>query len=604
MAENRSEKFDSITEQIREEKANKKAPIKFQLQLNEEQKAAKEIILNTTVSILSGQAGSGKTLLACNVALDMLFKKQVKKIVVTRPTVSREEIGFLPGDLKDKMQPWMQPIYSNFYQLYNKDKIDGIIKDETVEIVPVAFMRGRAQPLHSKVLTPEGWKEMGSLQVGEEVIGRNGKPCKITGVFPQGTEQVYKISFTDGSSVLASGNHLWEVTDTNKPLIKSKIVKSTLELKEQIFQPGTNKKKWSLPMVEAVDFKEKQLTLSPYLLGLLLGDGCIRAGISFCSADTELIDKVQELLPEGTVIKKRVGSLYDYGIGKVVRSSHAKNNLYNLLDELELIGTSSLTKFIPGVYLLGSIQQRLDLLRGLMDTDGSIFSGGAHTKRKTSSVAHYYTISDKLAEGVKFLVESLGGTVKVSLNKIAGTVDKYGRNYNHDCYNLSIRMPEAFNPFSLERKASLFEVREKPSRRIVSIEEYSFEETQCISVSAEDSLYITDNCQVTHNTFLDSIVIVDEAQNCTNEQMSMIISRLGVRSKMIICGDTAQVDLKYKNESGFRFLLTVSKKVKDVETIMLKTNHRHPVVEAMLAQYEELFDVEETRKKSKELLHN
>ena len=80
------------------------------------------------------KAGSGKTLLACNVALDMLFKKQVKKIVVTRPTVSREEIGFLPGDLKDKMQPWMQPIYSNFYQLYNKDKIDGIIKDETVEV--------------------------------------------------------------------------------------------------------------------------------------------------------------------------------------------------------------------------------------------------------------------------------------------------------------------------------------------------------------------------------------------------------------------------------------------------------------------------------------
>lgn len=143
MAENRSARHVELTQHIEDEKANKKGPIKFQLQLNEEQKQAKEIILSNTITVLSGSAGSGKTLLACQVALDLLFKKQVKKIIITRPTVSKEEIGFLPGDLKDKMQPWMQPIYANFYQLYNKEKIDGIIKDELVEIVPLAFMRGR-----------------------------------------------------------------------------------------------------------------------------------------------------------------------------------------------------------------------------------------------------------------------------------------------------------------------------------------------------------------------------------------------------------------------------------------------------------------------------
>lgn len=143
MGENKSAKHVEITRQIEDEKADKKGPIKFQLQLNEEQKSAKEVILNNTITVLSGQAGSGKTLLACQVALDLLFKKQVKKIVITRPTVSKEEIGFLPGDLNQKMEPWMQPIYSNFYQLYNKDKINGVIKDELVEIVPLAFMRGR-----------------------------------------------------------------------------------------------------------------------------------------------------------------------------------------------------------------------------------------------------------------------------------------------------------------------------------------------------------------------------------------------------------------------------------------------------------------------------
>jgi phosphate starvation-inducible PhoH-like protein len=144
MGENVSNKNKELTEKIKEEIIEKpKGPIKFQIQLNEEQKEAKEKILNNAITILSGKAGSGKTLLACQVALDMLFKKTVHKIIITRPTVSKEEIGFLPGDLREKMEPWMQPVYSNFYQLYNKEKIDKILENGQVEIVPLAFMRGR-----------------------------------------------------------------------------------------------------------------------------------------------------------------------------------------------------------------------------------------------------------------------------------------------------------------------------------------------------------------------------------------------------------------------------------------------------------------------------
>ena len=120
-----------------------KNPIKFNIQLNEEQKIAKEQILNNTVSILAGKAGSGKTLLACQVALDGLFRRQYEKIIITRPTVSKEEIGFLPGDLHQKMDPWVQPIYQNMYTLYGKERVDPFIKDGKIEIVPVAFMRGR-----------------------------------------------------------------------------------------------------------------------------------------------------------------------------------------------------------------------------------------------------------------------------------------------------------------------------------------------------------------------------------------------------------------------------------------------------------------------------
>ena len=120
-----------------------KNPIKFHIQLNPEQKVAKQTILDNTITLLAGSAGSGKTLLACNVALDGLFNKQYDKIIITRPTVSKEDIGFLPGDMREKMDPWVQPIYQNFYTLYGKEKMEKYLENGQIEIVPVSFMRGR-----------------------------------------------------------------------------------------------------------------------------------------------------------------------------------------------------------------------------------------------------------------------------------------------------------------------------------------------------------------------------------------------------------------------------------------------------------------------------
>ena len=129
--------------EIFREKKVVKNPIKFKIQLNEEQKEAKQLILDNTITLLAGQAGSGKTLLACQVALDGLLRRIYTKIIITRPTVSKEEIGFLPGDLREKMDPWVQPIYQNFFQLYDKAKVEKLIEDGKIEIVPVSFMRGR-----------------------------------------------------------------------------------------------------------------------------------------------------------------------------------------------------------------------------------------------------------------------------------------------------------------------------------------------------------------------------------------------------------------------------------------------------------------------------
>ena len=157
-------------------KRKPKGPIKFKLDLNEEQKEAKQVILTNPVVLLKGMAGSGKTLLACQITLDLAFKKEIEKIIITRPTVSKEEIGFLPGDLKEKMDPWLAPIYSNLYLLYDKDKIDKMVQDTQIEIVPFAFMRGRTFP-NAFVIVDECQNI--THQQTEMMLGRLGKGGKI-----------------------------------------------------------------------------------------------------------------------------------------------------------------------------------------------------------------------------------------------------------------------------------------------------------------------------------------------------------------------------------------------------------------------------------------
>lgn len=117
--------------------------IKFSISLNEEQKQAKSVILENSISYIAGKAGSGKTLLCAQIALDLVFKKKVKHIIITRPAVEAgEKLGFLPGGLEDKLDPYMQAIYKNFYVLYNKAKIDKMIQEGVIQIQPFAYMRG------------------------------------------------------------------------------------------------------------------------------------------------------------------------------------------------------------------------------------------------------------------------------------------------------------------------------------------------------------------------------------------------------------------------------------------------------------------------------
>jgi phosphate starvation-inducible PhoH-like protein len=179
--------MDPVTEKLRNSQKRKpKNEIKFNISLNEEQKAAKADILSHTVSLLKGQAGSGKTLLACQIALDMFFNRQIEKIIITRPNVaSADEIGFLPGSMKEKMDPWLAPIYANLYMLYSKQTIDKMVENQEIEIVPFAFVRGRTF-VNAVVIVDEA-QNVNSNQT-EMIVGRLGLDSKM--IFCGDTSQI------------------------------------------------------------------------------------------------------------------------------------------------------------------------------------------------------------------------------------------------------------------------------------------------------------------------------------------------------------------------------------------------------------------------------
>ena len=179
--------MEPVTEKLSNiDKRKPKGAVKFNITLNEEQKSAKAEILENTVTLLKGQAGSGKTLLACQIVLDLFFTRQIEKIIITRPNVaSADDIGYLPGSMKEKMDPWLAPIYANLYMLYNKPHIDKLVENQDIEILPFAFVRGRTF-VNSCVIVDEA-QNVNNNQT-EMIVGRLGLNSKM--IFCGDTSQI------------------------------------------------------------------------------------------------------------------------------------------------------------------------------------------------------------------------------------------------------------------------------------------------------------------------------------------------------------------------------------------------------------------------------
>jgi phosphate starvation-inducible PhoH-like protein len=121
-----------------------KNEIKYQITLNEEQKEVKRLILENQIVVITGRAGCGKSLVSAQTALDFIFKKQFEKILITRAAVEvGHSLGFLPGSLDEKFNPYLEAFQENLIKCYNKLKIEELIKDEKIQALPVQFIRGK-----------------------------------------------------------------------------------------------------------------------------------------------------------------------------------------------------------------------------------------------------------------------------------------------------------------------------------------------------------------------------------------------------------------------------------------------------------------------------
>jgi phosphate starvation-inducible PhoH-like protein len=558
------------------------------------QKRYVDAIDKHTIVFAIGPAGTGKTYLAMAKAVKALQAKEYNRIILTRPAVEAgERLGFLPGTLYEKIDPYLRPLYDALHDMIDPDSIPKLTASGTIEIAPLAYMRGRAMPVDTPVLTPEGFRPIGSLAVGDLVVGSNGEPTLVIGVYPQGEKDIYRVTAQDGASTLCSGDHLWAVA-TRDDRRRSKPLR-VLETREMIGNLRANHyHRYELPMHSApVCFPYQQVPVDPYALGLLLGDGCLTGATtpSFATADVELAWELQRLLP-GIQVRPRPGPNYLLSqLTSPWRSTVLMENpLTGVVRRLGLYGRRSTTKFVPELYLYNSANVRLAVLQGLLDTDG-----GPVTQRGRTCRIQYSTVSPRLRDDVIFLVRSLGGVaytrVRPALGRAPGLVKGRAVPHLHDAYIVDIRLPAGIEPFRLTRKREKYLAEGgggRPMRFIESIEPAGTAEAVCISVAAADSLYTTEDFLLTHNTLNDSFIILDEAQNTSAEQMKMFLTRLGFGSKIVVTGDVTQVDLPAGQTSGLRLVQDILEGVDDVYFSRL-TSHdvvRHKLVADIVDAYE------------------
>ena len=341
---------------------------------------------------------------------------------------------------------------------------------------------GKQQPISEPVLTPKGWRPIGALKIGDDLVGADGGTISVTGLFPQTERRVFEVLMSDGGKTRCGPDHLWSVSrwasGPGKTGVRKREILTTVELiRRGVLKDGSHRR-WAIDPVGPVQFADlaEEMPIDPYTLGVILGDGHIELTgyVTIASHDPEVFEML--------AIRSSWKGENEIGSGEWSRP----------LRHLGLAGKYSFEKFIPPIYQRARVGDRKALFEGLMDTDGT---------SERSSWASFTTTSETLADDFVALGLSLGYVCKKRPPRTPtftyGGIRKFGR----PAWSVSVKTPEA--PFRIGRKIAAWSpsaARPEILRKIESITEVAPEDSVCITVSASDGLYVTKDFIVTHNT--------------------------------------------------------------------------------------------------------
>jgi replicative DNA helicase len=401
---------------------------------------------------------------------------------------------------------------------------------------------GKAQPYDAPVLTPSGWRVMGDLAVGDMVIGASGQPRKILRISEQGEKDVFRVAMSDGASAECCADHLW-LTRSRKDRRSGGLgcVKTTSEIADTIQRSDSGGLNHSIPyMVPAAFQQTEPLPLSPYLLGLYLGDGDSSTSVRITNCEPDIRARIAASLPPGDAAVDADSTGRCLRIKRGPGSTGERAAMADALRALGLVGLGSAEKFIPEAYLMASVEDRIELLRGLCDTDGYV------TDSRMS--VEYCTASERLAQDVLFLVGSLGGVASHAVRP--SSYVKGGE--RHEClpsHRMVLSFPRAdFVPVSSAKHLARWKggAHRLPERFIASVDPVGRKPCRCIAIDGDDKLYVTSGFIVTHNSALMGTFAIEAAtdQTRTDDVASLVMSAEMSRTEVAIraLSSEAQID--------------------------------------------------------------
>lgn len=403
----------------------------------------------------------------------------------------QDRINFYAHSAPQRLRTGIEPL----------DAATGGLEQDEYFIISARLGIGKALRYGTRVITPQGeWKRVEEMKVGQYLIGSDGRPTKILKVRDFNDLELYRITFTDGTEIECCKDHLWTLRKYREGLVTlttEEIAKDYFHVDSRL---GWKTRHYHLPQIEPVQFEEKEVLIPPYVMGVLLGDGGFHGDTVFTNDDSGIVEGVSALLPAHMEVRSR--GVYHSIVNKT-RKGFPKNDYTEELKRLGLMHKKSYEKWVPKEYIYTSVQNRLELLAGLIDTDGYAPGGGS---------LQFQTSSPLLQRDVIEIVQSLGGFVRRG-DYVASYKNKKDELVTtRRTWTLSISLDKDMILPLRGRKKDRYRRVKTELRAIDRIEKIENSGGRCFIVDADDHLFLTEGYIPTHNSWLGQFIAANTAR--------------------------------------------------------------------------------------------